>query len=234
MSAHNMSILVADDDPQLLQLITRNLEWEGYAVVTVRDGQQALEQVQEHTPDLVLLDVRMPELDGFQVCQRVRECSGVPIIFMTALGLDQDRVRGLDLGADDYLTKPFGVDELLARVRAVLRRAPTAEQQDASALRTTMTVGDLAMDVAQRTVTMAGREVALTPLEYRLLALLVQHAGRMVLQESLLEYAWGKQYLGESHLLQVNINRLQRKLEPDPGHPRYILTRVGVGYLFTG
>jgi len=229
-----MSILVADDDPQLLQLITRNLEWEGYAVVTVRDGQQALEQVQEHTPDLVLLDVRMPELDGFQVCQRVRECSGVPIIFMTALGLDQDRVRGLDLGADDYLTKPFGVDELLARVRAVLRRAPTAEQQDASALRTTMTVGDLAMDVAQRTVTMAGREVALTPLEYRLLALLVQHAGRMVLQESLLEYAWGKQYLGESHLLQVNINRLQRKLEPDPGHPRYILTRVGVGYLFTG
>jgi len=229
-----MSILVADDDPQLLQLITRNLEWEGYAVVTVRDGQQALEQVQEHTPDLVLLDVRMPELDGFQVCQRVRECSGVPIIFMTALGLDQDRVRGLDLGADDYLTKPFGVDELLARVRAVLRRAPTAEQQDASALRTTMTVGDLAMDVAQRTVTMAGREVALTPLEYRLLALLVQHAGRMVLQESLLEYAWGKQYLGESHLLQVNINRLRRKLEPDPGHPRYILTRVGVGYLFTG
>ena len=234
MSAHNMSILVADDDPQLLQLITRNLEWEGYAVVTVRDGQQALEQVQEHTPDLVLLDVRMPELDGFQVCQRVRECSGVPIIFMTALGLDQDRVRGLDLGADDYLTKPFGVDELLARVRAVLRRAPTAEQQDASALRTTMTVGDLAMDVAQRTVTMAGREVALTPLEYRLLALLVQHAGRMVLQESLLEYAWGKQYLGEGHLLQVNINRLRRKLEPDPGHPRYILTRVGVGYLFTG
>lgn len=234
MSAHKMKILVADDDPQLLRLITCNLELEGYAVLTACDGQQALEQVKEHIPDLVLLHVRMPALDGFQVCQRVRECSAVPIIFMTALGLDQDRVRGLDLGADDYLVKPFGVDELLARVRAVLRRAPTAAQQDASALRTTITVGDLAMDVAQRTVMKAGREVALTPLEYRLLALLVHHAWRIVLRESLLEYAWGEQYLGESHLLQVNINRLRRKLEPDLSHPRYLLTRVGVGYRLTG
>lgn len=225
------TVVVADDDPQLLRLMTRNLEFEGYEVLAASDGVLALEQVEAHTPDLVLLDVMMPRMDGFTVCQRVREFSSVPIIIVTARGQDQDKVRGLDLGADDYLTKPFSVDELLARVRAVLRRAQFTANERAQALRTIVTISDLTVDYAQHLVTMAGREVPLTPIEYRILAYLAHNAGRVVTQDLLLEHVWGSEYLGESHMLQVNINRLRRKIEADPMHPRYILTKVGIGYL---
>src|SRR5205085_4077118 len=177
MPAKKTTILTADDDPQLLRLITRNLQLEGYEVIPVSDGQQALAQVEDHIPDLVLLDVMMPRMDGFTVCQRVREFSSVPIIIVTARGQDQDKVRGLDLGADDYLTKPFSVDELLARVRAVLRRAQLTANEQAHVLRTTA-VGELSIDYAQHLVTMADREVPLTPIEYRILAYLAQNAGR--------------------------------------------------------
>jgi DNA-binding response OmpR family regulator len=231
MPAKKTTIVVADDDPQLLRLMTRNLEFEGYQVLAVSDGQQALEQIQTHSPDLVLLDVMMPRMDGFTVCHRVREFSAVPIILVTARGQDQDKVRGLDLGADDYLTKPFSVDELLARVRAVLRRAQFTSHEQARALRTTATIGDLVIDYAQHLVTMRGKEITLTPTEYHLLAYLAQNAGRVVTQDMLLEQVWGAEYIGESHMLQVNINRLRRKLEVDPTHPHYILTKVGVGYL---
>jgi two-component system, OmpR family, KDP operon response regulator KdpE len=229
MPAKKTTILTADDDPQLLRLVARNLQLEEYDVLVASDGKQALEQIEQHAPDLVLLDVMMPRMDGFTVCQRVREFSAVPIIIVTARGQDQDKVRGLDLGADDYLTKPFSVDELLARVRAVLRRAQFLPSEHTYAMRTTF--GELTIDYAQHLVTMAGREVVLTPIEYSILAYLAQNAGRVVTQDLLLEHVWGTEYVGESHMLQVNINRLRRKLEPDPMHPRYILTKVGIGYL---
>jgi DNA-binding response OmpR family regulator len=184
-------------------------------------------------PDLVLLDVMMPRMDGFTVCQRVRAFSAVPIILITARGQDQDKVRGLDLGADDYLTKPFSVDELLARVRAVLRRTQFSTGEPTQAMNAMTRIGELVIDYRQRLVTAAGRELSLTPTEYRLLAYLAQNAGRIVTQDLLLERIWGAEYVGESHMLQVNINRLRRKIEPDPAHPRYILTKVGIGYQLT-
>lgn len=233
MPAKKITVLTADDDPQLLRLISRNLEFEGYEVIAVSDGQQALEQVERHMPDALLLDVMMPKMDGFTVCQRVREFSTVPIIIVTARGQDQDKIRGLDLGADDYLTKPFSVDELLARVRAVLRRSQFAANEQAQHLHKPFTIGELAIDYSQHLVTMAGKEVPLTPIEYRILAYLAQNAGRVVTQDMLLEHVWGSEYIGESHMLQVNVNRLRRKLEPEPTSPRYLLTRVGVGYLLT-
>jgi DNA-binding response OmpR family regulator len=229
MPEKKTTILIVDDDLQLLQLVALNLELEGYAVLLAGDGQQALTQIETHAPDLVLLDVMMPRMNGFAVCHRVREFSTVPIIIITAQGRNQDKVRGLDLGADDYLTKPLDMDELLARVRAVLRRAQlTADER---ALHTAMTIGDLTIDFGQQLVLMAGRKVELTPTEYRLLAYLARNAGRIVPQDLLLERAWGKEYVGEHHMLQVNVNRLRHKLEPDPAHPHYLLTEAGVGYL---
>ena len=231
MPLKKTTVVVADDDPQLLRLVTRNLQLEGYEVFPTSDGQQAFDQIEAQRPDLVLLDVMMPKMDGFRVCHRVRECSTVPIILITARGQEQDKIRGLDLGADDYLTKPFRVDELLARVRAVLRRAQFTAIDQAHALRTTTTIGDLTIDYAQHVVRVAGQEVTLTPIEYRMLAYLAQNAGRVVTQDLLLEHVWGTEYVGESHMLQVNINRLRRKLEAEPTRPRYILTKVGIGYL---
>jgi DNA-binding response OmpR family regulator len=231
MPAKKTTILTADDDPQLLRLVARNLQLEGYDVITASDGKQALEQIEMRVPDLVLLDVMMPKMDGFAVCHRVREFSAVPIIIITARGQDQDKVRGLDLGADDYLTKPFSVDELLARVRAVLRRAQFTTNEQAHSLRTTATIGDLTIDFAQHLVMMGGKEVVLTPTEYRIISYLAQNVGRVVTQDLLLEHVWGSEYVGEGHMLQVNINRLRRKIEPDHAHPRYILTKVGIGYL---
>jgi DNA-binding response OmpR family regulator len=229
MPAKKPTILAADDDPQILRLVTRNLQFEGYEVIAVSDGQAALEQLEAHAPDLALLDVMMPRLDGFTLTQRVREFSSVPIIILTARGQDADKIRGLDLGADDYLTKPFSVEELLARVRAVLRRSQLGSEAQGLSAKTT--VGELSIDYAQHLVTLRGREVALTPTEYRILAYLAQNAGRVVTQDLLLEQVWGPEYLGESHMLQVNINRLRRKIEDDHTQPRYLLTKVGVGYL---
>ncbi len=225
------TILIADDDLQLLDVITLNLELEGYHVLRASDGKQALEQLERHRPDLVLLDVMMPRMSGFAVCHQVREFSAVPIIVITARGQEQDKIRGLDLGADDYLVKPFSVGELLARVRAVLRRAQFTRGELAPAMRTPMTVEDLSIDFEQRLVLLAGRKVALTPTEYRILAYLAQHAGSIVPQERLLEHIWGASYVGDNHMLQVNINRLRRKLEHDPAHPHYLLTEPGIGYL---
>ena len=229
MPEKKTTILIVDDDLQLLQLVALNLDLEGYAVLLASDGLQALSQIETDAPDLVLLDVMMPRMSGFAVCHRVREFSTVPIIIITAQGRSQDKVRGLDLGADDYLTKPLNMDELVARVRSVLRRAQVTE--DERALRTAMTIGDLTIDFGQQLVLMAGRKVVLTPTEYRLLADLARNAGRIVPQDLLLERVWGKEYVSEHHMLQVNINRLRHKLEVDPAHPRYLLTEAGVGYL---
>ena len=232
MTAKKTTILTADDDPQLLRLVSRNLEFDGYHVITAKNGQEALEQIEVHNPELILLDVMMPKMDGLQVCKHVREFSAVPIIIVTARGQDSDKVKGLDLGADDYLTKPFSIDELLARVRAVLRRTQFTAQEQTHAMRAITSIGDLTIDFVQRKVTIANKEVALTPTEYRILAYLAQNAGRVVTQDLLLEHVWGSEYVGESHMLQVNVNRLRRKIEPDPSHPQYILTKIGIGYQF--
>lgn len=231
MPAKKTTVLVADDDPQLLRLIMRNLQLEGYEALAASDGRQALDAIEAHVPDLVLLDVMMPQMDGFTVAERVREFSSVPIVIVTARGQDQDKIRGLDAGADDYLTKPFSVDELLARVRAVLRRSRLMATENTQTSHTKITVGELAVDFAQHGVTMQGKDVSLTPIEYQLLSYLIQNAGRVVTHDLLLEHVWGAEYVGESHLLQVNMNRLRRKIEPDGAHPRYILTKVGVGYV---
>ncbi len=228
MPAKKTTILIADDDPQLLRLMARNLQFEGYDVLTAADGRAALELAEAKRPDLVLLDVMMPKMDGFTVSQRIREFSNIPIIIVTARGQDQDKIRGLDLGADDYLTKPFNVDELLARSRAVLRRSQfTASDQTINSTR----IGDLFIDYTQHIVKRGDKEIPLTPIEYHILSYLAQNVGRIINQDTLLEHVWGAKYTGENHMLQVNVNRLRRKLEPDPAHPRYILTKVGVGYL---
>jgi two-component system, OmpR family, KDP operon response regulator KdpE len=230
MPAKKTTILVVDDDVQLLKIVTHNLEAEGYQVLGVRDGAEALQAFERRAPDLVLLDVMLPRMDGFQVCQRVREFSAVPIIMLTARGRGQDKVKGLDLGADDYLTKPFRVDELLARVRAVLRRTQFTSNGSAQVRGGVTTIGELTIDYARHRVTKAGREVTLTPTEYRILAYLAQNAGLVVTQDMLLQHVWGIEYMGEGHMLRVNITRLRRKLESDPSHPRYLLTRPGIGY----
>jgi DNA-binding response OmpR family regulator len=232
--AKKTTIVVADDDLQLLRLVTRNLELEGYEPIATTDGQQALEAIERRQPDLALLDVMMPKLDGFTVCVRVREFSNVPIVILTARGQDQDKIYGFDVGADDYLTKPFNVDELLARVRAVLRRSQMPSGREGLGAGAALDLGPLHLDFVQHLATLDGQELALTPIEYRLLAYLAQNAGRVATQDLLLEHVWGAEYVGESHLLQVNVNRLRRKLEPEgppsssPHH--YIRTKVGIGY----
>ena len=231
MPAKKTLIVVADDDPQLLRLVTRNLEFEGYEPIAAADGQQALEAIERRQPDLALLDVMMPRLDGFAVVERVREFSNVPIIILTARGQDQDKIHGFDVGADDYLTKPFNVDELLARVRAVLRRSQAVGNgREGTGTGATLELGPLHLDFVQHLALLNGQELALTPIEYRLLAYLAQNAGRVVTQDLLLEHVWGPEYVGESHLLQVNVNRLRRKLEPEGSTHHYIRTKVGIGY----
>jgi DNA-binding response OmpR family regulator len=228
MPARKTIILIADDDPQLLRLMARNLQFEDYDVLTANDGQQALALAEEKKPDLLLLDVMMPKMDGFTVTQRIRATSTVPIIIVTARGRDQDKIRGLDLGADDYLTKPFNIEELLARSRAVLRRAQFSANEQALK---SITLDELYIDFNRHLVRMKDQEIALTPIEYRILAFLAQNNGRVMTQDQLLEHVWGAEYSGESHMLQVNVNRLRRKIEPEPTNPQYIQTKVGVGYI---
>ncbi len=231
MSSKRSVILVADDDSQVLRLVTRSLQVEGYTVIVARDGQQALEAMETEAPDLVLLDILMPRLNGFEVCEQIRAFSAVPIIVLTARGQVQDKARAFDVGADDYITKPFSVIELVARVRAVLRRAQWGATGSDRKHLSKITLGKLTVDFPKHQVTLGERVVALTPTEYRILAYLVQNAGRVVTHDLLLEHVWGAEYIGEGHLLTVNINRLRNKIEPDPAHPIYILTKTGLGYM---
>jgi DNA-binding response OmpR family regulator len=222
-------ILVADDEPRYIWAIRINLEARGYEVLTASDGKTAVELAASESPDLVVLDVRMPGLDGFETCQRIRQFSKVPIIMLTALAEEVDKVKGLDAGADDYVTKPFSVEELLARVRAALRRAEFAAGKDGPAL---YEAGALRVDLANQRVFVEGSEVKLTPIEYRLLCELVKSVGRVLVPDQLLEQVWGLGYEGEHRLLRQAVHRLRHKIESDPQHPQYIQTRRGIGYLF--
>ncbi len=220
-------VVAADDDPRLLRLVQFNLQQAGYRVLTAPDGGRALRLAETEGPDLMLLDVRMPLMDGLEVCRRVRNFSTVPIIMVTAKDSEEDKVAGLDAGADDYLTKPFGAPELLARVRAVLRRSHLTAADTSPGV---FEQGDLRVEFSQHQVKLRGKLVPLTPTEYRILAQLAQHAGKVLTQEQLLTSVWGAPYKDEAHLLRVNIARLRAKVEPDAGSPKYITTRPGIGY----
>jgi DNA-binding response OmpR family regulator len=227
MNTKKETVIVADDDPRLLRLVQFNLQQAGYRVLTAPDGTRALRLAESEGPDLILLDIRMPLMDGLEVCRRVRNFSTVPIIIVTAKDSEEDKVAGLDAGADDYLTKPFGAPELMARVRAVLRRAKLYSGETAEPV---FESGDLRVDFAQQLASVNGRPINLTPTEYRIVAFLARHAGRVVTQSDLLTKVWGPEYENEAHLLRVNIARLRQKVEPDPGSPRFIITRPGIGY----
>jgi DNA-binding response OmpR family regulator len=219
-------VLVVDDDIRILRMIRRMLELEGYSVITSGDGQSALEVFDGEAPDLVLLDVMMPDMDGKTVCQRIREFSQVPIIMVTAKGEDDDKVKGLDSGADDYVTKPFSAGELAARVRAVLRRSTVAEEP----FDLTFQSGDLVVDFVRQRALIAGEVIDLTATEYKVLAYLAHNADRIVTPNQVLEAVWGDGYLNETNLLQANIARLRKKLGDDARNPRYIFTHPGMGY----
>jgi DNA-binding response OmpR family regulator len=229
MKKGKFRILVVDDEPKYIYIMQLNLEARGYEVLVAGDGETAVELAASQEPDLIVLDIRMPGMDGYEACQRIRQFSTVPIIMLTAMAEEADKVKGLDLGADDYVTKPFGIDELLARVRAGLRRA---ELRAEAVTEPILQAGDLRIDLAQQQVFVSDQEVPLTPIEYHLLSELVKHAGRVVVSERLLEAVWGSGYEGADRTLRQAIYRLRRKIEPDPKNPQYIQTRSGLGYVF--
>jgi DNA-binding response OmpR family regulator len=220
-------ILVVDDEPRYVRLMEANILAEGYQVLKAYDGQSAVELVAEKQPDLVLLDVMMPGLNGFAACERIRVFSNVPIIMVTAKGEEQDRVRGLDVGADDYIVKPFSATELLARVRAVLRRAQVSGNSFQQAV---FTHGNLRIDLARAEVFRSDKLVFLSATEYRLLLQFVHNLGSIMTSEDLLVNVWGPEYREDKEILWVSISRLRQKLEDDPRNPQHIVTRSGLGY----
>ncbi|HLT59121.1 MAG: response regulator transcription factor [Limnochordales bacterium] len=223
-----MKILVVDDEPHIVELIAYHLQREGFGVITAADGAEALDKVEENRPDLVLLDVMLPGLDGFSVCQRIRRQQDVPIILLTAKTAEDDRVFGLEVGADDYITKPFGARELLARVKAVLRRA-RGFGRPGDAIRR----GPLVIDGDRRRATLDGQPLALTLKEFDLLHLLASRPGRAFSREELLRDVWGYDYVGTTRTVDVHIQRLRHKLGDHPAQPRFIHTVHGIGYRFT-
>jgi DNA-binding response OmpR family regulator len=222
-------VLVVDDEPRMVRFIRLNLEQDGFEVIEARNGMESLSQLRNTMPDLVLLDVMLPDIDGFETLRMIREFSQVPILMVTAKGEEDDRVRGLERGADDYITKPFSPRELSSRIRAVLRR----NEMPRNTLHEPVTVDDrLTIDFDRREVRVEGKQVILRPTEYRLLYHLVQNAGRVITHDQLLAKVWGYEYREETHYLRLYVNYLRQKLEKDPSNPKYILTERGVGYRF--
>jgi two-component system KDP operon response regulator KdpE len=224
MSANATRVLVVDDEPQIVRGLTIVLRDAGYAVEAAGTRAGALASVSNRPPEALVLDLVLPDGDGVSVCRDVRRWSRLPILVLSAVGDEREKVRALDAGADDYVTKPFGTDELLARLRAILRRAPEAGQAQR------VQVGELAIDLEDRTVAHSGEPVHLTPIEFDLLRVLAQHPGRLVTQRQLLQEVWGPQYGEESHYLRVHIAHIRAKVEPEPSRPRYIITEPGIGY----
>jgi two-component system KDP operon response regulator KdpE len=222
-------ILIADDEARMRRFIKMNLDLEGYRVIEASNGLETLDRVREDLPDLVLLDVMMPELDGFETLRIIRETSTVPVIMLTVRDDESDKVKGLELGADDYVTKPFSPRELASRIKAVLRRT----EMDSAGESSLIVVDDyLQLDFARRQVFAGGQEIKLRPTEYRLLYHLVQNAGQVLTHEMILSKVWGYEYRDESQYVRLYITYLRQKIEPDPSNPRYILTERGIGYRF--
>jgi len=225
----NKTILVVDDEERMARFIRLNLEHDGFQVVEAYRGMQALQQYRDSLPDLVLLDVMMPDIDGFEVLSMLREISNVPVIMLTAKGEEDDRVRGLELGADDYVTKPFSPRELVSRVRAVLRRTDSSSNDSSDVIEVDE---HLKLDFSKREIWLDGEIVKLRPTEYRLLYHLVKNAGWVLTYDQILSRVWGYEYRDEPHYVRLYINYLRQKIEKDPSNPIYILTERGVGYRF--
>jgi two-component system, OmpR family, KDP operon response regulator KdpE len=220
-------ILVVEDDPQMRRFLRAILTSSGYRLLEAANAQDGIRHASLHHPDLIILDLGLPDMDGLELTRQIREWTAMPIIVLSARDQERDKVLALDAGADDYLTKPFGTSELLARMRVALRHAFRAAQETDEP---TFTVGELHVDMAHRQVFIADREVHLTPIEYKLLLMLVQYAGKVVTQRQLLREVWGPGYDQESHYLRVYMGQLRHKLEVDPTRPRFLLTEPGVGY----
>ena len=229
MAAETRTILLVDDEPHLVNAVRLYLELEGYRVLTAESGERALQRAREELPDLVILDVMLPGMDGFETLRRLRRFSAVPVVMLTAKGDEGDVVKGLRLGADDYVRKPFGQAELASRIQAVLRRAaPAAGEED-----TRIVVDqDLTLDFVRHEVYVRGEKVQLRPTEYRLLYHLAMNPGRVQTYEQLLHKVWGPEYRDEDNYVRLYVTYLRKKIEPDPSHPRYILTERGLGYRF--
>jgi two-component system, OmpR family, KDP operon response regulator KdpE len=222
-------ILIIDDEPQICRLLRVSLGAYGYDVGEATSGQDGINRVAIFKPDLIVLDLGLPDIDGKEVIRRLRDWCLTPIIILTARGQEEEKVEALDAGADDYVTKPFGVSELMARIRVSLRRAARAEDEPV------ITCGDLVVDLAQRRVTVGGREVKLTPTEYEIIKLLAQHAGKVITHKQLLKNVWGDAAVSEdTHYTRVFIGQLRKKIEANPNQPRYIVTESGVGYRLMG
>lgn len=224
-------VLVIEDDPQIRRFLRATLTATGYTFIEAGTAEEGLRAATTHPPDLVILDLGLPDRDGLEVTQRLREWSSVPIIVLSARGQERDKIAALDAGADDYLTKPFGVGELLARMRVALRHRARSPHDPIDPI---FTVDGLRVDLARRQVWVNGAEVHLTPNEYKLLALLVRHAGKVVTHQQLLREVWGPACATETHYLRVYMSQLRHKLEADPTRPRYLLTEPGVGYRLRG
>lgn len=224
MTETGLRVLVVDDERAIRRFLRASLTAHGYTVFEASTGQEALSAVLGDRPDLIILDLGLPDLNGIEVTRQVREWSRIPIIILSVREQEATKVAALDVGADDYLTKPFGMAELMARIRVALRHANQPAEEPI------FEVGDLRVDRARRWVSLAGNVIVLTPTEYDLLRVLVQHAGKVLTHRQLLRQVWGAGYELETHLLQVNISNLRRKIEPDPSRPSYIVTEVGVGY----
>ena len=224
MTAHATRVLVVDDEPEIVRGLKIVLRDAGYAVEAAATKAEALASLRTRPPEALVLDLVLPDGDGVSVAKEVRSFSRLPILVLSAVGDEREKVRALDAGADDYVTKPFGTEELLARLRAVLRRSPDAGHA------TQIEIGDLTVDLGDRKVLRDGKEVHLTPIEFDLLRVLAQHPGRLVTQRQLLQEVWGPQYVDESHYLRVHIAHIRAKIEGDPSRPRYLITEPGVGY----
>jgi DNA-binding response OmpR family regulator len=223
-------ILVIDDDPGVIRFVRANLQVEGYEILMAMDGEEAIKAVEMEMPDLVILDIMVPKMDGFEICRQIREWSKVPIIMLSGRDGEEDKIECLNLGADDYITKPFGIGELLARVKAVLRRTTLLEEQSEPSFE----CGDLVIDFSRHQVFKKGKEINLTATEFKLISCLAHNADRVLTPNQILKMVWGEEYSGESHLVHVNIGRVRQKLEEDTRHPRYILNKPGIGYVIHG
>jgi two-component system KDP operon response regulator KdpE len=219
-------ILIVDDERPIRRFLKASLDAHGFLISEAATGNEAILEVAQASPDIIILDLGLPDLDGTEVTRRIREWSQVPIIILSVRDRENDKISALDAGADDYLTKPFSLGELMARIRVAMRHADHPDEDPV------FQIGDLVIDLARRMVTIRGSEVALTPTEYDLLRILIQKAGKVLTHRHLLRQVWGNTYETETHLLRVNISNLRRKIELDPAQPQYILTEPGVGYRF--
>ena len=225
-------VLVVEDEENLLEALKYNLEKEGYSVLTAVDGEEGLGIARDATPDLIILDIMLPKLDGFEVCRILRRETNIPILMLTAKGEEVDRVVGLELGADDYVTKPFSMRELLARVRAMLRRSRMASETASSSSGELLKAGDIEVDLVSHTVRLRGAPLELKLREFELLALMVANKGRAFTRDQILERLWGHDYIGDTRTVDVHVRWLREKIETDPGSPKRIVTIRGVGYRF--